>query len=259
MREASTEQSLATMMQRVDALAAELKRRDERDRRRRNVGLKSSDSNLTEASMESRPSRHSKAPTASHNRASEHARLSRDASYKLGRGYSTHVLRLTPQLSRGFSGFSGDGATRLSTIDRLSAAAVELSLPSRHTQHPPPPTEAPPHLSSTATTDSRTTAGSGGRTTAGSTLVEPSVDSEVGAAVAPADGAEPLSGIIEAPEGPWSGSLTSGSMPSAGSGELASLPPSLKGSRLVSSLAVLSDVEIKVAEPDMPKGSVENV
>ena len=40
---------------------------------------------------------------------------------------------------------------------------------------------------------------------------------------------------------------------------LASLPPSLKGSRLVSSLAVLSDVEIKVAEPDMPKGSVENV
>ena len=53
------------MMQRVDALAAELKRRDERDRRRRNVGLKSSDSTLTEASMESRPSRHSKAPTAS--------------------------------------------------------------------------------------------------------------------------------------------------------------------------------------------------
>ena len=85
------------------------------------------------------------------------------------------------------------------------------------------------------------------------------MDSEVGAAVAPADGAEPLSGIIEAPEGPWSGSLTSGSMPSAGSGELASLPPSLKGSRLVSSLAVLSDVEIKVAASDEPKGSVENV
>ena len=53
--------------------------------------------------------------------------------------------------------------------------------------------------------------------------------------------------------------MTSGSMPSAGSGELASLPPSLKGSRLVSSLAVLSDVEIKVREDDAPKGSVENV